>query len=150
MNADSHAAHPAPGASGPAHAEAHAHGIPLWLLVTTFAWLLFLTWGTFAATFFDFGGSINLVIAIAIATVKAALVCVYFMHLRYERPIIHVIFFTSLFFIALFLGAALFDRAHYEEAIEAYRLTDPDPNNATYWAPELPPQPVALPKPAGH
>lgn len=116
-------------ASAASAAHGHAHGakheIPLWLLVATLVALLVLTYLTFAATWVDLGRGMNLLVAMVIATIKAILVGAYFMHLRYEKPIVHVILFTTLFFIALFLTAALFDRSHYEPYIAEFRAGDP-------------------------
>ncbi len=110
-------------ADGQAHGAKHE--IPLWLLVATLVALLVLTWLTFAATWVDLGRGMNLLVAMVIATIKAVLVGAYFMHLRYEKPIVHVILFTTLFFVALFLTAALFDRSHYEPYIAEFRAGDP-------------------------
>lgn len=107
-----------------AHDAGHGH-ITLPILIATLAALLILTWATFAATWVNFGGAINLLIAMVIATIKATLVGLYFMHLRYEKPIVHVILVGTFFFIALFIGAALFDTAHYEPAVEEFRLNLP-------------------------
>ena len=43
----------------------------------------------------DLGG-LNLWIAMAIATVKATLVVLYFMHMRYDRPVNAIVFVTAL------------------------------------------------------
>ena len=61
--------------------------VPLRVLLTVFVVLLLLTFMTVAATWFDFGGW-ALVIALGIATVKASLVALYFMHLRYDQPVL--------------------------------------------------------------
>ena len=68
---------------------------------------------TVAVTGVDLG-SFNLWIAMAIATVKATLVLLYFMHLRYDRPINAIVFVTALLFVALFVSIALLDTRAYE------------------------------------
>ena len=58
-------------------------------------------------------GSLNLWVAMAIATLKASLVLLFFMHLRYDRPINAIVFFGTLLFVLLFIGLALMDSAAY-------------------------------------
>ena len=58
---------------------------------------------------FDFGGNWNIVIAMLIASVKAALVCLFFMHLRWDRPINTLVLIGSIFFVVLFLIITMFD-----------------------------------------
>lgn len=48
-------------------------------------------------------------VSMAIASVKATLVCLYFMHLRYDRSLNGLIFLGSLVFVALFLALTLMD-----------------------------------------
>ena len=45
---------------------------------------------------------------------KASLVALYFMHLRYDRPFNAIVFVTALFFVMLFVGIALTDTAAYK------------------------------------
>jgi cytochrome c oxidase subunit 4 len=82
--------------------------------VTVWAGLLILTAATVSVTAVDFGAGANLWIAMAIATVKAALVLLYFMHLRYDHPVNAMVFIFTLFFVALFIGATLVDSEHYQ------------------------------------
>ncbi|MDE0960036.1 MAG: cytochrome C oxidase subunit IV family protein [Planctomycetota bacterium] len=90
------------------------------LLLTILTMLLFLTWATVAVSYIDLG-SMNVVVAMGVATIKATLVSLYFMHLRWDRPFNAVIFVGSLFLLGLFLGFALLDTGEYKEAI----LDDP-------------------------
>ncbi|NJO12311.1 MAG: hypothetical protein HC872_01255 [Gammaproteobacteria bacterium] len=87
-----------------AHHDAHglAHTASLKVLLGTGGSLLFLTIVTVAATKVDFGASINLAIAMLIAVIKATLVVLFFMHLKYDK------IFHSVIFIGAVLGAALF------------------------------------------
>ena len=64
-------------------------------------------------------GRMEVVVVLAIATVKAALVCAYFMHLRYDKPLNVFVFVFSLFFIALFLGMTIFDASSYQPDVTA-------------------------------
>lgn len=101
-------------------AEQSAHVVPPQVLLMVFATLLLLTLATVAATWFDFG-SAALVIALGIATVKAALVALYFMHLRYDNPFFAVVFLTALLFLALFLSLTLLDTLQYQPDVENWR-----------------------------
>ena len=87
-----------------AHSEEfHVHGGPK-IYAAVLAGLLFLTVITVGASYIDWGGGLaNVIIAMLIASVKASLVALFFMHLRWDRPISAIIFCTSLFFLGLFL-----------------------------------------------
>lgn len=81
----------------------HAHGGPK-LYGMVLGALLFLTFVTVAASRLDFGSNmINVIIAMVIASIKASLVALFFMHLRWDKPMNAVIFCSSLFFLGLFL-----------------------------------------------
>jgi cytochrome c oxidase subunit IV len=110
-----HAEDPALAAVGP-HVdehEAHTHVVPRRLLLGVFAVLLFLTFITVAVTWVDFGRTANVWIALIIAGAKAALVALYFMHLRWDSPFNGVILVCSLFFVALFIGIVVLDTKEY-------------------------------------
>lgn len=85
------------------HQEHKIHGGPK-LYAIVLVGLLFLTFVTVAASRIDFGsGMTNVIIAMLIASIKASLVALFFMHLRWDKPISALIFCTSLFFLGLFL-----------------------------------------------
>lgn len=97
-----------------------AHVVPVWLLIAIFLALMCLTWLTVAASTVNLG-RLSLFVALLIATVKAFLVALYFMHLRYDRPLHGVIFLFGLFFVMLFVGLVLMDSAAYSpEMIQGY------------------------------
>lgn len=99
------------------------HVVPLRLLVGIFAALIFLTFITVGVTFYDFGRNPNLVIAILIAVVKASLVALYFMHLRWDSPFNSLVLVASLVFVALIIIFALLDSFNY-----GHNVTDtPEP-----------------------
>ena len=100
--------------------ENYAHAVPLPVLTAVFAALLLLTLLTVAATWYDLG-SWNLIIALVIATFKAALVVLFFMHLRYDNPFYAIVFITALLFVALFLGLTLLDTFQYQPDIQAWQ-----------------------------
>lgn len=118
MSHDSHASHASHDASH-AHGGLHLHVVPMSVLVGVFALLMVLTLLTVAATWVDLGAAVNLWIALLIALVKAAFVCLYFMHLRYDNPFNGLVVVASLVFVVLFIGFALMDSAHYMPNIRA-------------------------------
>ncbi len=92
--------------------QALGHVVPVRILVAVCGALLLLTYLTVAATGFEMG-VLNLWIALVIATIKASLVALYFMHLRYDQPFHAIVFITALLFVALFVGLALMDTVQY-------------------------------------
>ena len=106
----------------PAHdadGEEHiAHPLPVSTLVLTFIALLVLTVITVGVTTFDFGYTANLLVAVAIAFVKALLVGMYFMHLRYDTPVNGLILVAALLFVTLFIVFSLLDATHNFAAVE--------------------------------
>lgn len=70
--------------------------------------LLGLTIVTVAASYIRFG-IFNIFIAMAIASVKAVLVCLYFMHLKYDNRINQVVFAAAFLFLLIFAGLTLSD-----------------------------------------
>jgi cytochrome c oxidase subunit 4 len=100
--------------------EAEAHGIghvaPTRALVGTGLALLVLT----VVTVWTAGihlGELNIFIALAIAVLKASLVGLFFMHLRWDRPFNGIVFIGSIALVALFLGLAMTDTAEYKSTI---------------------------------
>ncbi|TWT45238.1 hypothetical protein RAS1_16600 [Phycisphaerae bacterium RAS1] len=97
--------------------ESHAHPgvghvVPTSLLGATLVALLVLTGVTVGLSGVKLG-SFNIGIAMLIATIKGALVCLYFMHLRWDRPFNAIILIASLAFLALFITLALMDTLEY-------------------------------------
>ena len=88
------------------HAE-HDHG-GAGVYVKTLLALLFLTIVTVGASYIDFGSG-NVIIALFIATIKATLVALFFMHLRYEKPVNAVIATAGFLFLGIFLMFCFID-----------------------------------------
>jgi len=84
------------------------HILPLKIYLAVGFGLLVLTVITVAVSFADFGG-FNLVVAMLIATIKATLVALYFMHLKYDNKLYLSIFVISLLFLAVFIVFTMFD-----------------------------------------
>jgi caa(3)-type oxidase subunit IV len=71
---------------------------------------------TVAISFIDFGGNNNMIVGMAVATFKASLVGLIFMHLNHERPLIYkVLVFTFVFAVVLF---TLFICAHGDPLVD--------------------------------
>lgn len=84
------------------------HIIPFKTYLTVLLVLLAFTVITVAASRVDFGAA-NALIAMLIASVKAALVLLYFMHLKYDEKLFPTVFFTSIFFLILFFAFSQLD-----------------------------------------
>lgn len=102
---------------GAGHGEA-PHALPPRVLLGTFAALVALTVATVITSRMDLG-ALNVVVALAIASAKAALVAMFFMHLRYEHRFQAVVFVGALVFVALFVGFVVFDTTQYQPDLRA-------------------------------
>ena len=98
----------------------HGHVVPLGVLWAVFVALVGLTFVTLAATWIDLG-EWNLWLALGIATLKAALVALYFMHLRYDHPFHAVVFVAALVFLGLFISLTILDTFAYQCDITNWR-----------------------------
>lgn len=94
------------------------HVLPLWLLFGTWAALMALTILTVGSSQFDLG-AFDLPIAMGIATVKAMLVLLIFMHLGFDKGFHSLLIFGSLLFVFLFVSFLLIDRGQYQPSITA-------------------------------
>jgi len=88
------------------------HIAPFRILLGVFIALTLLTVITFLASLVDFG-EFNLIVALAIAVVKASLVVLFFMHLIWDRPFKAIVFVGCLIFVGLFVSFALLDSGQY-------------------------------------
>lgn len=79
-------------------ANDHHHIMPMKVYNVVFISLLFLTAFTVLVAQFDFG-PLNTFIAMAVATVKASLVGMYFMQLKYEDKTFTVCLLAGVFFL---------------------------------------------------
>jgi cytochrome c oxidase subunit 4 len=109
-------AHHATDASGhDDHGISHVASVKV--LLGTFGALIVLTVLTVAATKVNLGANGNLMLAMFIATVKAALVCTYFMHLKYDKPLHTIILLAALLLGLLFVVFGLMDSGQYQQDI---------------------------------
>ncbi len=82
--------------------KVHAHVSSTMFLVAIFCALIFLTFVTVAVSYFDLGPW-NLFMAIAIATLKATLVGLFFMHLLHDKPFNGFVFMMAFAFLGAFI-----------------------------------------------
>ena len=64
-------------------------------------------------------GTFNVVLALAIAGLKATLVALFFMHLRWEGRFQAVVIAGAIFFAVLLVGFVVFDTTQYQPQIRA-------------------------------
>jgi cytochrome c oxidase subunit 4 len=103
--------------SGDDHSHGISHVASPKVLLGTFGALMVLTVLTVAAVGIDLGTNMNLLLAMVIATIKATLVCLFFMHLKYDRTLHAVAFLTALLFALLFVSFALMDSSEYQDDV---------------------------------
>jgi len=70
--------------------------------------LLLLTAATCAISFIDMG-KLNAVVALVIAFVKASLVALIFMHLRYSRRLMRIVALAGLFWLGILISLTMGD-----------------------------------------
>ncbi|HSB21433.1 MAG TPA: cytochrome C oxidase subunit IV family protein [Anaeromyxobacteraceae bacterium] len=104
--------------ASPREGAAAPHALPAPVLVATAAALMALTVLTVVASRIDLG-AFNVVLALAIAGLKASLVALFFMHLRYENRFSSVVFVTAVFFAVLLVGLVVFDTTQYQPDLRA-------------------------------
>jgi cytochrome c oxidase subunit 4 len=88
------------------------HIVPLRVYFTIFAALMVLTAVTVWVAFMDLGtiwGPLNSVIALSIATLKATLVVLFFMHVRYSSRLTALAIAAGLFWLAIFIALTMND-----------------------------------------
>ncbi len=88
--------------------EVFAHVSPLKTYYVVFGALLVLTALTYAVSFLDLGGA-SLFVAMVVAVTKATLVCMYFMHLKYDDKFNIFVFVSSILFVGIFFTFTIFD-----------------------------------------
>jgi cytochrome c oxidase subunit IV len=101
-----------------------AHPMPVWQLIAVFLALIALTVLTVFQATLDLGNT-ELIASLFIATIKASLVILFFMHMIHDKPLNAILFIGSFVFVALFLGFILMDAGAYNDAIE-FIVVEPD------------------------
>lgn len=94
------------------HEHELGHIVPFKIYVTIFSSLIALTVLTVVvakAPIFHFGNTINLVVAMLLASLKAGLVALFFMHLKYENPITWMYVFFPIFLLFIMMAGIFID-----------------------------------------
>jgi cytochrome c oxidase subunit 4 len=89
--------------------EHEHHVLPFKLYLQIFLTLVCLTFITVWVAQYNFGGTINTIIAMAVATVKATLVALYFMHLKYDDKTNAVCLLAGVFFLVVMFAFIAID-----------------------------------------
>ena len=85
------------------------HIVPVKVYVSIFLALMVGTAATVLAAFQNFPGALNVIVAMTIAVVKATLVVLYFMHVRYSARLIWVIVASALFWMGILFALTFSD-----------------------------------------
>ena len=118
--------------------EVHEHISPLKNYMMVFGGLLVLTGLTYAVSYMNLGPA-SLPVAMLVALAKATLVCMYFMHLKYDERYHVFVFLSTLIFVGIFFPFTIFDltaRAKLSEEQGTFFMKDHDR--------EAPPRPVVV------
>lgn len=130
------------------HAAHHGPKNPAKAYAFTLITLLCLTFITVGAASIDFGSG-NVVIALGIATIKASLVALIFMNLRYDKPVNAVIALSGFLFLGIMLTFCLLDIDSRRDEKEPARVNmipvAPKPGEAAAHGGEAP-KPAEAPK----
>jgi cytochrome c oxidase subunit 4 len=86
------------------------HVVPLRVYLFVFFSLLALTATTVAVAFVDLG-PLNNVVALGVAVLKATLVILFFMHVRYSSRLVGLVIVSGLFWLVIMVGLTLVDYA---------------------------------------
>jgi cytochrome c oxidase subunit 4 len=92
----------------------HHHVLPLSTYLTVGGALLLLTCVTVLVSQFQFG-EWNLIVAMAVAALKATLVLLFFMHLKYDNKLYAFAFLISITFLAVFITFTMLDTMTRDE-----------------------------------
>ena len=90
-----------------------SHIAPIRLYITIFVTLMVLTAITVAVAYVNLG-EFNKIVALGIASVKATLVILYFMHVKYSSRLTKLVVVSGFFFLFLLLGLTMADYASRE------------------------------------
>lgn len=88
--------------------EHKPHVLPIHLYLGVWASLIVLTVITVWVSYHDYG-NLNIYVAMAVATVKASLVVLFFMHLKYDEPFNGIVFVGTLLCLGIFVALTMAD-----------------------------------------
>jgi cytochrome c oxidase subunit IV len=91
------------------HADlGHEHVTPLSVYLGIFGALMALTIITVAVAWADLG-SLNIIVALGVAVVKATLVVLYFMHVKYSSKLTWIVIGSGIFWLGILLSLTMAD-----------------------------------------
>jgi cytochrome c oxidase subunit 4 len=86
----------------------NGHGTGYGIYVAVWGGLLVLTGATVGVSYIDLG-LLNVIVALLIASAKASLVALFFMHLKSENRLVWAFALVPIFFLVLIIGGTLSD-----------------------------------------
>ena len=103
-----------------AHDEHHGpHVSPLKTYLAVYFALLFLTIVTVGVSYLGLPSQISIVVAMAVASVKAFLVCAWFMHLLHDSKLNVVLFLSAFWFMGVFFVFTVSDLAYRDRVMKS-------------------------------
>jgi len=81
-------------------------------------------------------GPLNLIVALAVAVVKATLVGLYFMHLKYDHRLYSLVFVSAVVFLGIFITLTMLDTTRRGDIYE--QVEHPIRPDAVIYHPALP------------
>ena len=90
------------------HGEEHLHVVPDRTQWNVFVALICLTAATVFASV-RYPGPIGIATALVVTPLKGALILLYFMHLKFEKPVFLIMFLVALSILALTMGLTIVD-----------------------------------------
>ena len=113
------------------HTEHSEHIVPPWIYAVIIGTLMALTILTVTAALQDLG-KFNIVVALAIATTKATLVVLFFMHAKYVPRRTQLVIISGIFWLAILLFMTLSD---YVSRVDYRGVRYPMTQNAVHIGP---------------
>lgn len=96
-------------ASGHGGKDQAAHGpVPNGVFILVWVALMVLTAITVGASVW-FPGRIGIGVAMVVTPIKATLILLWFMHLKYEKPVFKFMFLSAMLILAIVMGLTFFD-----------------------------------------
>lgn len=89
-------------------AEYVEHHVPLTTYLAVFGALMVFTVITVAVAFVDLGRA-NVIVALVVAVVKASLVVLFFMHVKYSSRMVQLVIVSAIAWLMILLGITLTD-----------------------------------------
>ena len=90
------------------HHDDDLHILPDKTQLNVFLALIILTIITVTASV-KYPGKIGIGVALVVTPLKASLILMYFMHLKYERPVFVIMFLVAISILALLMGLTIVD-----------------------------------------